>query len=77
MDEPDMPEDSLLSGVKGDLHKSNYKDGIQEWKQAMRYYMSNKSDNLTASRKTTNHEHQQPPGRTTAATPTQGQYPSA
>ena len=30
-------------------------------------------NNLTVSQKTTNHEQQQPPGRTTAATPTQGQ----
>ena len=26
MDMPDMPDDSLLSGVKADLYKSNYKD---------------------------------------------------
>ena len=43
MDELNMPDDSLLSGVKGDLHKSNYKDDMQEWKQCMRYYTSNKS----------------------------------
>ena len=29
MDEPDMPNDSLLSGLKGDLHKLNYKDDMQ------------------------------------------------
>ena len=43
MDEPDMRDDSLLNGMKGDLHKSNYKDGTQERKQCMRHYISNKS----------------------------------
>ena len=43
MDEPDMPDNSLLSGVKGDLHKLNYKDNMQAWYQRMRYSTSNKS----------------------------------
>ena len=43
MDEPDMPDDSLLSVVKGDLQKSNCKDDMQERKQHVRSYMSNKS----------------------------------
>ena len=38
-----ISDNSLLSGVKADLHKSNYKDDMQGWKQHMRYYMSNKS----------------------------------
>ena len=29
MNKPDMPEDSLLSGLKGDLYKSDYKDDMQ------------------------------------------------
>ena len=29
MDEPDMPDDSLLSGLKVDLHKLNYKGNMQ------------------------------------------------
>ena len=43
MDEPDMPDNSLLSGLKGDIHKSNCKDDMQVWKQRVRYYTSNKS----------------------------------
>ena len=43
MDEPDMPDNSLLSDVKADLHKSNYKDDMQVWKQRVRYYTSSKS----------------------------------
>ena len=43
MDELDMPDDSLLSGMKGDLHKSNYKDDMQGQKKCQGYYTSNKS----------------------------------
>ena len=43
MDEQDMLDDSLLSGVKADLHKSKYKDDIQRWKKRVGYYKPNKS----------------------------------
>ena len=43
LDMPDMPDDGLLSGLKGDLHKLNYKDDIQMWKKGMGYYKLNKS----------------------------------
>ena len=43
MDELNMPDNSLLSDLKGDLHKSNYKDDMQRWKKRMGYYKSNKN----------------------------------
>ena len=43
MDEPDMPDDTLLSGIQSDLHKSNYIDDMQRWKKRQGYYKSNKS----------------------------------
>ena len=43
MDEPNMPDNNLLSGVKADLYKSNYKDDMSRWKKRVGFYKSNKS----------------------------------
>ena len=43
MDEPNMLDDSLLSGVKADIYESNYKDNMSRWKKRMGFYKSNKS----------------------------------
>ena len=43
MDKLAMPDESLMSGTQGQMHMSNYKDDMKDWKAKVRHYTSNKS----------------------------------